>query len=808
MHHLRNLLVFVAAAGLLILGYVWMRSRHSPGPAQTEDKQKTKVVKKDDPKRPAPIEPGDLKAPPPEPALRLGDASEESRFFLAVTLDRRGGGVRSVTLNRFKRADEMGRPADGPLELVPAGDNAFETAFALYHFDPDDPNGDMPLDTLGKRRWDVVEQPGGPVVRDQVEGRNRQRVAFRTEAHGVVITKTFSLFEGEYHVGLQVDLERPARKPGAKDPPARPQLNFRYQLTGAKGLPIEGRWYTGTFRNAMIGLEEKGSLARDLQESRQVSLWGGGNAVDRGEGLIRYAGVAVQYFASMIVVDENQDNQFILRRARPTLETAVAHGKIKAGSMGQTDRLVLTDGKRDTTIHLPPHLQMIANAGGWREGETVAVVYRPLSYDESLKECPLLATNVYLGSQAEAMHGAWYDDVTVRVSTAPETLKPGQKATHRYLLYHGPVKPSLLGGLGGPSEVDPELVKRYSKGLHLNTMTDYHSPGWFGTFASTIRWTWLVIQTTNLMHLVLNWLHWAIPSYGIGIILLTVMVRMILFPLSRKQAIMSLKMQELAPEVKKLKDIHKDDHAALTQAQMALFKKHGVNPLGSCWIILLQMPIFMGLYFALQESITFRLAPFWPTWIDNLAAPDMMINWGKGIPWISRDQDFGGFLYLGPYLNLLPIVAVALMIVQQKLMTPPAADEQQEMQQKMMMYMMIFFGLMFYKVAAGLCVYFIASSLWGFAERKLLPKAKLAGVGGPDVSVPAGAGPGSTAITGQPNGEPRKGKRKKKGGGGPVMKKEEEPTTWFGRLRKNFRDRLNEVLEEAKKKKPGERGQS
>jgi YidC/Oxa1 family membrane protein insertase len=341
-------------------------------------------------------------------------------------------------------------------------------------------------------------------------------------------------------------------------------------------------------------------------------------------------------------------------------------------------------------------------------------------------------------------------------------------------------------------------------------MTDYQSPGWMGSFASTIGWTWVVIKTTNLMHWLLGWLHWAIPSFGVGIILLTVLVRTILFPLSRKQAIMSLKMQELAPEIKKLKDKFKDDHAALTREQMALFKKNGVNPFGSCWVILMQMPIFMGLYFALQESITFRLAPFWPTWIENLAAPDMMINWGKGIPWISRDQDFGGFLYLGPYLNLLPIIAVALMIVQQKLMTPPAADEQQELQQKMMTYMMIFFGLMFYKVAAGLCVYFIASSLWGFAERKLLPKAKLAGVGGPAVSGPdpgAAAGAGSsTAITGQPNGE-RKGKGKKKGDRGkPAAKKEEEPTTWFGRLRKNFRDRLNEVLEEAKKKKPGERG--
>src|SRR5262249_46317162 len=110
--------------------------------------------------------------------------------------------------------------------------------------------------------------------------------------------------------------------------------------------------------------------------------------------------------------------------------------------------------------------------------------------------------------------------------------------------------------------------------------------------------------------------------------------------------------------------------------------------------------------------------------ITNLAAPDMLFSWSQNIPFISRIEDYGSFFYLGPYFNLLPVIAVVLMIGQQKMMTPPPADEQQAMQQKMMKYMMIFFGLMFYKVAAGLCLYFIASSVWGFCERKLLPKKK------------------------------------------------------------------------------------
>jgi YidC/Oxa1 family membrane protein insertase len=185
---------------------------------------------------------------------------------------------------------------------------------------------------------------------------------------------------------------------------------------------------------------------------------------------------------------------------------------------------------------------------------------------------------------------------------------------------------------------------------------------------------------------------------------------------------MSVRMQELQPEIKKLQEKFKDDRQGLGLAQMELFRKHKVSPLGTCWVAFLQMPIFLGLYYCLQESIHFRLASF--LWIPNLAAPDMLIRWGESIPWISQPASHGAIYYLGPYFNLLPVIAVAFMIVQQSMMAPPATDETQAMQQKMMKYMMIFFGVMFYKVAAGLCIYFIASSVWGFTERKLLPKRK------------------------------------------------------------------------------------
>ena len=306
------------------------------------------------------------------------------------------------------------------------------------------------------------------------------------------------------------------------------------------------------------------------------------------------------------------------------------------------------------------------------------------------------------------------DDITVRMVSEPIELTPDRPVVHKYLLYNGPVKVRLLGNLEGSAAVPPEIVSRYMNDLHLQSLTDK------GRF---MLWTDIIIFCTNLMHGFLWYLHKVLGNYGICIIVLTVLVRGMMFPLSRKQAIastkMQAKMQELAPEVKKLEERFKNDPQGLQQAKTELYLKKGIHPLammGSCWVIFLQMPIFLGLYYALQESVDFRLAPF--LWIKNLAAPDMLWRWGSGVWFVSG--------LLGPYLNVLPIIAVGFMILQQQMMTPPPTDEQQAMQQKMMKFMTIFIGYMFYKVAAGLCLYFIASTAWSVIERKLLPKSKTA----------------------------------------------------------------------------------
>jgi YidC/Oxa1 family membrane protein insertase len=641
----------------------------------------------------------------PQELVTLGSDDPASPFHLKVIVDPLGAVVRQIILNKFRAGDDWGQPTDRLLELLPLAENRRDGSFLLLHYD--DPRDKRPLDTLAKRRWQMTHE--GTETLD--DGRQRVSVSFATTVNGVRITKTFGLTENEYHLSLEVGLKR-------VDSGDKP-VEFRYQVAGAHGLPVEGKWYTSVFRNALIARLEKGSVDRDIQDLRQISIWGGGKRIDKDKGKpIRYAAVAVQFFASVIVVDDEQENQDFLAHARPTLETYVVKGRFKGTKDRGTRFVVETDDQKEQTFYVGNNAAVVGRVASLQKGERVAVV--ATSEIDRRDEAHEVALALPDESRTQPL---WVDDITVRVTTEPIELRKDE-VVHKYLLYNGPVKPSLLG-MPGHASVPAAVVERYVDKLKLNTLTDYQSASWIGSFSKTIYWTDLLILCTNLMHWVLSQLNRIIPNYGLCIICLTVLVRGLMFPISRKQALMSMKMQELAPEMKKLQAKYKGDRQALGMATMELYRKHKVNPFGTCWFLLLQMPIFMGLYFCLQESVYFRLAGAWPTWIHNLAAPDMLWRWGEGIPWLSSPDNYGGFLYLGPYLNLLPLIAVTLMIFQQKMLTPPPQDEQQEMQQKVMKYMMIFFGLLFYKVAAGLCIYFIASSIWGFAERRLLPKKNL-----------------------------------------------------------------------------------
>ena len=247
----------------------------------------------------------------------------------------------------------------------------------------------------------------------------------------------------------------------------------------------------------------------------------------------------------------------------------------------------------------------------------------------------------------------------------------------------------------------------------------------------------------------LHFFYGIVRNFGLAIIMLTILVRGCMFPLGRKAAKNAAMMQELAPEMRAIAEKYKSDMEKRAKAQQDLFRRHNYNPLGGCWLMFLQLPIFIGLYRSLAVDIELRDAALIPgiQWCSNLAGPDKLLYWQDFMPtFLAAETGM-----LGPYLNVLPLITIALFLLQQKLFTPPPTDDQTRMQMQMMKFMMLFMGFLFFKVAAGLCLYFIASALWSVAERKLVPKPKV-NTGG-EVSAPV-------TVKAQPKAEATKQQRR------------------------------------------------
>lgn len=271
------------------------------------------------------------------------------------------------------------------------------------------------------------------------------------------------------------------------------------------------------------------------------------------------------------------------------------------------------------------------------------------------------------------------------VDTSEFEVRSGETVSRELRLFVGPKLDELLQSYG------------------MKNVIEY---GWFRTIARTLG---------GVMH----FFQGIVGNFGVAIIMLTILVRGCMHPLSRKQVRSTQMMGFLKPQMERINEKYKDDPRQKTMKQQQLFAKYGYNPLAGCLPIFIQMPIFFGLYRSIMVDVELRGQALLPglDWCSNLAGPDMFYYFGETTAmFLNR----GGFL--GPYLNLLPILTIILFLLQQKIYTPPATDDTQRMAQRMMKFMFMFMGVMFFRVASGLCIYFVASSTWGILERKLLPK--------------------------------------------------------------------------------------
>lgn len=249
-------------------------------------------------------------------------------------------------------------------------------------------------------------------------------------------------------------------------------------------------------------------------------------------------------------------------------------------------------------------------------------------------------------------------------------LQPGQSVTQHFQIYLGPKIYDRLASL------QPDH--------HQGELMDF---GWFKLVSR------FLLSFMNLIH---GW----VKDYGVSIILLTACVKGVLWPLQNKANRSMRKMSALAPQMQELKEKYKDDPTRMNQEVMKLYKQHGANPVGGCLPMMIQIPIFFGLFGMLREAAELRNATF--LWVKDLSQPDtLFVIPGLGwVPFLGSPE--------GLHVNILPILMGATNIWLMR-MTPKTGDATQR---RVMMFMPLIFLIFCYNFAAALALYYTTQNLF------------------------------------------------------------------------------------------------
>lgn len=237
--------------------------------------------------------------------------------------------------------------------------------------------------------------------------------------------------------------------------------------------------------------------------------------------------------------------------------------------------------------------------------------------------------------------------------------------------------------------------------LQLEKAVD--SSSWLGWLETALKW-------------LLGIFYGIIPNYGVAIILLTILIKVVTFPITKKTYESTAKMGALAPQIEELKEKYKDNPNKLNAETAALYKREKVNPMGGCLPMLLQFPIFIALYGLLNKHFELRGAVFIPGWITDLSLPESIFNFAPiTIPFVGSD------------IRLLPILYVGSMIFSMKQsQSAQAGNSQAQSMNKMMIYIMpIMFFFILYNAPSGLILYWSVMNLFTIIQQQVTNKIKI-----------------------------------------------------------------------------------
>lgn len=267
----------------------------------------------------------------------------------------------------------------------------------------------------------------------------------------------------------------------------------------------------------------------------------------------------------------------------------------------------------------------------------------------------------------------------------------------------------------GPFETD--LLKRIDE--HYSDANTGYNPDYL---ASQSFHGWFEIISgpfAKFLFFLMNIFHTITGSWGFSIILLTIALRIMMYPLNAWSMNSSTKMQQVMPKVQAIQEKYKKDPKKAQMEIINLYRENKINPVSGCLPLLIQLPFLIGMFDLLKSAFELRGASFIPGWIDDLAAPDVLFSWGYSLP------------IIGNQFHLLPILTGLVMFFQQRWMSPAPAGElsDKDRQQRAMGTIMAFmFTLMFYNFPSGINIYWISTSLLGMLQQ-WWTKRRLAALG-------------------------------------------------------------------------------
>jgi YidC/Oxa1 family membrane protein insertase len=309
---------------------------------------------------------------------------------------------------------------------------------------------------------------------------------------------------------------------------------------------------------------------------------------------------------------------------------------------------------------------------------------------EKKKDVSFTSTNAWLGFTDKYWAAALLPLPAARVQAHFSGFQNGIK---RYQTYYNLDPVTVAPAATGSAE-----TRLFAGAKEVSIVDDYNTELGLNKFDKLIDWGWFPFFTKP-MFFSLDWFYHRVGNFGLAILIVTVMIKIIFFPLANKSYASMAKMKAVQPEMMAIRERFADDKMKQQQAMMELYKKEKVNPVAGCLPMLIQIPVFFALYKVLFTTIEMRHAPFFG-WIRDLSAPDPLtvFNLFGLIPWDPTVVPFiGPFLHLGPW----PLIMGVTMWMQMKL-NPPPPDPAQKM---IFDYMPIIFTFMLAGFSAGLVIY-------------------------------------------------------------------------------------------------------